>query len=290
MDNKRIFIYLGLIYIVSWTIQLFAIFGTGGINSDEAEIFLLLTMLTPTIVTIIYLIKDKSLRSKLVWKPQINAIVTVLLGILIPTIIAFLTVWICTILGIGNSEWFKFSFESVNITGGPWLLGIGTNNWFHTIANILLTALAFSIMSGIPAAAEEFTWRGFLQGLLIDKMGMTKGIIVLGLIWSFWHLPSLLAGYNHPDYPILGSFLLQPIQEIAISFFLAWLTITSKSFIPAAIAHGAGNSIQEGVIRNINLQSPIIYKDLAVLLITVIVGLIFWFILNRKENNDKRLT
>jgi len=96
-------------------------------------------------------------------------------------------------------------------------------------------------------------------------------------------LPALLAGYNHPEYPILGSFLLQPIQEIAVSFFLAWLTISSRSFIPAAIAHGAGNSIQEGVISNINLQSPTIYKDLTVLLITVFVGLIFWFVLTKNE-------
>ena len=290
MNNRQIFIYLAIIYILSWTIQLFAIFGTSGINSNEAEICLLLTMLTPTIVTIIYLIKNKSLRNKILWKPQLKAIGTILLGVLIPTLIAFATITVCTILGFGSSKWFDFSFESVKVLGGPWLLGTGTNNWLHTIANITLTALAFSIMSGIPAAAEEFTWRGFLQGILIDKLGITKGIIALGLVWSFWHLPALLAGYNHPEYPILGSFLLQPIQEIAISFFLAWLTISSKSFIPAAIAHGAGNSIQEGVIRNINLHSPNIYKDLIVLLITVIVGLIFWFILNRKENNDKRLT
>jgi membrane protease YdiL (CAAX protease family) len=283
MDNKKIFIYLAIIYLVSWTIQLFAIFGTSGISSNEAELFLLLTMLTPTVITIIYLVKNKSLRSKILWKPRINVFATVLLGVLIPTIIAFASVIVCSAFGFGNSEWFTFSSESVTISGGPWLLGLGTNNWVHTIVNIALTALAFSLMSGIPAAAEEFTWRGFLQGVLIDKLEITKGVVVLGLIWSFWHLPALLAGYNHPDYPILGSFLLQPIQEIAISFFLAWLTITSKSFIPAAIAHGAGNSIQEGVINNIQLQSPIIYKDITVLSITVIVGLIFWFILTKKK-------
>lgn len=283
MDNKKIFVYLVIIYLVSWTIQLFAIFGTSGISSDEAELLLLLTMLTPTVTTIIYLIKNKSLRSKVIWKPQINVFTTILLGVLVPTIIAFLCIMVCSTLGFGNSEWFKFTSESVTISGGPWLLGLGTNNWFHAIANIALTALAFSLMSGIPAAAEEFTWRGFLQGILIDKLGITKGVALLGLIWSFWHLPALLAGYNHPDYPILGSFLLQPIQEIAISFFLAWLSLSSKSFIPAAIAHGAGNSIQEGVISNIKLQSPIIYKDISVLIITVIVGLIFWFLLTKRK-------
>ena len=282
VNSKKLLIYLVIIYLVSWTIQWFAIFETNGISSDEAELYLLLTMVSPSLITVIYLVKNKSLRSKIMWKPHLNIFATVLLGVLIPTIIAFLSVIVCSTLGFGNSEWFKFTSESVSISGGPWLLGIGTNDWVHTIVNIVVTAIAFSFMSGIPAAAEEFTWRGFLQGILIDKLGITKGVVALGLIWSFWHLPALLAGYNHPDYPILGSFLLQPIQEIAISFFLAWLTLKSKSFIPASIAHGAGNSIQEGIINNIILQSPILYKDISVFIVTIIVGLIFWFILNRK--------
>jgi len=206
-------------------------------------------------------------------------------AVLIPTFIAFVSLWVCTKFGFGYSGWFKFSADSVTISGGPWILGHGSHNWLHAIANIILTALAFSIMNGIPAAGEEFAWRGFLQGILIEKLGITKGIIVLGLVWSFWHLPALLAGYNHPHYPVLGSLLLQPIQEVAVSFFLAWLTITSKSFIPAAIAHGAGNSIQEGVINNIKLQSPFIYKDLTVLAVTVITGLVFWYISTKKQKH-----
>lgn len=284
MEYKKLLTYLIIIYLFSWIVQLFAIFGTAGIQSEEAEWYLLFTMLTPTLVTSGYLLKDKSLRSKVLWKPRLNVFGTVLMGVFIPTIIAFSTVAICSISGIGVSDWFTFGNEHVTISGGPWVLGLGTTNWIHTILNIALTALAFSLLSSVPAAAEEFTWRGFLQGVLIDKLGVTKGVVVLGLIWSFWHLPALLAGYNHPDYPVLGSFVLQPIQEIAVSFFLAWLTITSKSFIPAAVAHGAGNSIQEGVISNIKLEMPILYQDLVTISITVLVGLIFWFLLSKKDS------
>jgi uncharacterized protein len=283
MNNRTIIIYLAIIYLASWALQLFAIFGTNGINSDKAEIYLMLTMLSPAIITIIYLIKNEDLRKKLLWKPNIKILKSTLIAVFIPTMIAFTTLFICSTFGFGSSGWFVFTSSSVNITGGPWVLGLGVNNWFHAIGNVALTALVFSLMNGIPAAAEEFAWRGFLQGILIDKLGITKGIIALGLAWSFWHLPALLAGYNHPDYPILGGFILQPIQEIAVSFFLAWLTISCKSFIPAAIAHGAGNSIQEGVVRNINLDGSPIYKDLTVLLITVIIGLIYWYILSKKK-------
>jgi membrane protease YdiL (CAAX protease family) len=286
MKNKTIFIYLLVIYSISWLIQLFAIFGTSGINSDEAEIFLLVTMLVPALVTIVLLVKDKSLRSKILWKPNIKIIKNVLIGVFVPTLIAFSVVSVFSVLGYGNPKWFNFTIQGVNVTGGPWLLGIGENGWLFFILNVALTAFVYSLMSGIPAVAEEFAWRGFLQGILIDRFGMTRGIILLGTIWSFWHLPALLAGYNHPGYPILGSFLLQPIQEIAVSFFLAWLTISARSFIPAAIAHGAGNSIQEGVISNIELQVPVIYKDITTLMITVIVGVVFWYILRKKMQNN----
>lgn len=283
MKNREILIYLSIIYIISWSVQLFAIYGTDGINSDKAELFLLCTMLVPAMVTIIYLIRDKSLRGKILWKPNLNVFKTIFMGVLIPTIIAFTVVFIFLKMGYGSPKWFAFSSTDVSISGGPWLLGLGKNSWFFFGLNVMVTALAYSVMSGIPAAGEEFAWRGFLQGILIDKLGTTNGIIVLSLIWSFWHLPALLAGYNHPEYPILGSFLLQPIQEVAVSFFLAWLTISSKSFIPAAIAHGAGNSIQEGVISNIELAVPVIYRDLGILLVTVIVGILYWYFLKSKK-------
>lgn len=282
MSYKNISIYLFFIFSLSWTIQFLALFTTSGINSDEAELFLVLTMLIPTIVTTILLIKDRSLRHKILWKPNLNIFFTVFMGIFIPTMMAFIIVMISSFFGFGNSEWFKFTSNNVKITGGPWLLGIGTNTWLHTITNIFLTAIMFSLMNALPAAGEEFTWRGFLQGILIEKFGISKGIIILGLIWSFWHLPSLLAGYNYPDYPILGSFVFFPLKLVAVSFFYTWLTLSSKSFIPAAIAHGAGNSIKTGVISNIKLQSSIIYIDLSEIIITVVIGLFFWLLLTKR--------
>jgi membrane protease YdiL (CAAX protease family) len=101
-----------------------------------------------------------------------------------------------------------------------------------------------------------------------------------------WHLPAQLAGYNFPDNPIFGSFIISPIELIAVSFFLGWLTLKSGTFIPAAIAHGAGNSIQEGVISNINIHVPRIYEDLITLLTTVVIGLVFLYLINKAPKFD----
>ena len=122
---------------------------------------------------------------------------------------------------------------------------------------------------------------GLLQPLLTDQLGLVKGITLLGLIWSFWHLPTLLNGYNYPEMPVLGGFLLFPIRLVATSFFYAWLTVKSRSFIPAAIAHGAGNGIQQGIVSDLQLSVSALHENLLTIAITVLVGLIFLALLLR---------
>jgi uncharacterized protein len=284
--NKQLLSYCGLIFFLSWALQIFAIAATGNINGESAEVWLVCTMFVPLFVTIGFLVKNKSLRSKLAWKLNLKIFGTIIIAFLIPTIIAFLVLLVVEIMGYGHSGWFEFYTDGATISGGPFLLGMGKQSWLMFTMNILATAGAFSLMNGIPAAGEEFAWRGFLQGQLTERYGSIKGIAILGFIWSMWHLPAQLAGYNFPDNPIFGSFIISPIELIAVSFFLGWLTLKSGSFIPAAIAHGAGNSIQEGVISNINIQIPRIYEDLITMFITVAVGLAFLFFIHKASKLD----
>jgi membrane protease YdiL (CAAX protease family) len=284
--NKQLLFYCGLIFFLSWTLQILAIITTGNINSESAEVWLIATMFIPLFVTIGFLVKSKSLRSKLLWRPNLKIFGTIIIAFLIPTVIAFLVLFVIEIMGYGQSGWFEFYADGASISGGPFLLGLGKQSWLMFTINILATAAAFSLMNGIPAAGEEFAWRGFLQGQLTQRCGNIKGIVILGFIWSMWHLPAQLAGYNFPDNPIFGSFIISPFELIAVSFFLGWLTLKSGSFIPAAIAHGAGNSIQEGVISNINIHVPRIYEDLIILLTTVVIGLVFLYLINKAPKFD----
>ena len=119
--------------------------------------------------------------------------------ILIPTLVAFAEIAIFIWRGWGRSAWFAFSTAGVQVSGGRWLLGRGEQNWPLFISNIVLTATVYSLVGMVFGAGEELGWRGYLQERLIQRFGLSKGIICLGLLWSFWHLPLLLAGYNYPD-------------------------------------------------------------------------------------------
>ena len=48
------------------------------------------------------------------------------------------------------------------------------------------------------------------------------------------------------------------------------------------VAHGAANSIQEGVISNLEMTVPRLYEDLTTMAVTVLLGLLFWMLLRRR--------
>lgn len=281
MKQDLLLKYCGYIFLLSWGLQIAAIVTVGDINASKAEPWLIAAMFTPCLITIVFIFLYKELRSKLLWKPNFRMLLYLLPAIFVPTLITFAVVSIVQFFGWGHSGWFTFSSDGVSISGGPWLLGRGLQSWLLFVINVFTTAIAFSLMNGIVAAFEEIGWRGFLQGILIERLGSTKAIILLGLLWSLWHLPAQLAGYNFPQTPILGSLIISPLELVAVSFFLGWLTIKSGSFIPAAIAHGAGNSIQEGVTANLQMTTPRIYEDLTTLTITILIGLVCWAMIHK---------
>lgn len=273
--------YLLLVFALSWGLQIGAILTTGDIESAAAEPWLIAAMFTPALVTLLTVTLFKATRSRLLWRGTLRMVPLSFVAVLVPILITFGVVALTHLLNWGKAGWLTFAATGVTIAGGPWLLGGGTQSWLVFIVNVIITGTFFALLNGLIAAGEELGWRGYLQGVLIDRWGQVGGIVVLGLLWALWHLPGQLAGYNYPAHPLLGAFVLSPLELVATSFFLGWLTLRSGSFWPAAIAHGAGNSIQEGVTRNLHLVVPGLYEDLATLLLTLIVGLVCLVLITR---------
>lgn len=278
---KSILTYCGWLFLLSWGLQIAGIATTSGLDDPAMRWWLAATMLTPATVTFFYLHFNPALKSMLLWKPSLKLISATFLSVLVPIIFAFIVVVIFESFHWGTSKWFEFSSKNVIISGGPFLLGLGSQSWVIFSLNIFTTGFFFALANSFFAAGEEIAWRGLLQGFLIERLGVWKGILLLGIIWSMWHLPIQLFGYNYPENPIVGSLIISPLILIGYSFFMGWLTVYSKSFIPAAIAHGAGNGIQEGIISQIGLTTPDLYLYLTRLLTSLVIGLIFMYFLPR---------
>jgi len=268
------------IFVASWALQIAGLYAVGG-NVENTAItpWLMAAMFTPALGVLLLMGFGKTIRKDVLWRPTWRTLAVAPYAVCIPTLVAFGIVAIFMSTGWGRSSFFEFSPNGVQVIGGPWLLGKGEQGWLLFVCNVVATGVVYSLISMVFGAGEELGWRGYLQGQLTERFGLFNGLVILGLLWSFWHLPLLLYGFNYPENRYLGAFVLSPLLLIAASFFLAWLTLRARSFWPAALAHGAGDSIQGGVTTSIQSNKPGLYVYLTELALIVMVGLFFYFLL-----------
>lgn len=282
MSRNAIALYVALAFALSWGGQIPAIL-IFGLDSAVTKAIFLFVMWSPSLLALVLIIRTPAVRSEVLWRLGKPGYLP--LGIVVQTAIGFAVVGLLVAAGLATSGWFTFQTAGVAVSGEAWLLGEGMQGWLFFLVNVGLTAIVFSIFNLVAATGEEFAWRGFLQGQLTREFGVLSGIMLLAAIWWAWHLPGLLLGYNFPEYPIFGALVLFPLQMIGASLFLGWLTIKSGSFWPAALAHGTVNSIQQGLMDNLQLQIPQLYVDLLRTALILGVGLVCWFLL--KYSSDK---
>jgi Type II CAAX prenyl endopeptidase Rce1-like len=91
-----------------------------------------------------------------------------------------------------------------------------------------------------PAAAllSELAWRGFALRRFVARLGLHRGIVLLGVFWGAMYLRSdwLAVG---GDAAVLLALPSSMLWGIALCYPLAWLTMRSDSVLPATLAMGA---------------------------------------------------
>ncbi len=118
------------------------------------------------------------------------------------------------------------------------------------------------LLNILTTSGEEIGWRGYLLPKLMDHYNPRLAILVSGFIWGLWHAPIIAMGYNYgrdyPFFPWLG-ILAMIVFSIFVGSFFSFLAIKTKSFLPAAIAHGSLNGFAAiSVFFTIGNPSPFI--------------------------------
>lgn len=107
---------------------------------------------------------------------------------------------------------------------------------------LAVAATMGTIVGILTAAGEEIGWRGYMLTRLIDA-GISRPVLVSGLIWGLWHVPVILgAGYATGPSPT-ASVLLLVVLATAFGFVFARLRLQTGSVWPAIVLHAAWNSI-----------------------------------------------
>ncbi len=97
------------------------------------------------------------------------------------------------------------------------------------------------IPESIVAFGEEYGWRGYLLPRLMP-LGEIKASLIVGIVWSLWHLPVLFAGVlyggNNP-WLVLVIFVFTVTMS---TFAYTWLSNASHhSSMLASVFHGSSN-------------------------------------------------
>jgi membrane protease YdiL (CAAX protease family) len=109
---------------------------------------------------------------------------------------------------------------------------------------VLPTAAGFVALLGpliLGSLGEELGWRGFAQPRLQRRWGALPAAIVVGLIWSAWHLWPVLTplGASETSATDVVQAL---VRLVATSVIYAWLYLRTKGALPVVvIAHAAHN-------------------------------------------------
>jgi membrane protease YdiL (CAAX protease family) len=106
---------------------------------------------------------------------------------------------------------------------------------------ILFNMILYTLLSIPFAFGEELGWRGYAQGRLIREFGLLLGLLLLGIIWGFWHSPIFYVMGTFPDHPVLGPFVMTPIDNVLVVVPMWWLYVRSNSIWVPTFTHALGD-------------------------------------------------
>ncbi len=99
------------------------------------------------------------------------------------------------------------------------------------------------VISAPFQAGEEIGWRGYALPRLAARFGLARASVLLGLIWSCWHLPQF---FIREADTYRQSFFVYVLQVTALSVAIAWLWArTNGSLLLPMLLHSAVNNSKD---------------------------------------------
>jgi hypothetical protein len=139
--------------------------------------------------------------------------------------------------------------------------------------NSMLGIILFTLFSG--PIAEEMGWRGFALPRLQSKHNALVSSLILGVIWTCWHIPLFfVTGATQMSIP----FPIYLVLVVTITVYLTWLfNNTRGSLIITILAHFLYN--MTGFLTGVlHLMPPMVfYMTAGPLLGLVVVGVVIVF-------------
>ena len=152
------------------------------------------------------------------------------------------------------------------------------------------------IMNCITCFGEEWGWRGYLLPKMAEKLSPIPMLLINGVIWGLWHAPLTAIGHNYgigyPGFPFTG-IAMMCFFCIVMGIFLSYVTMKTKSCIPAVLGHGAINSIAGlGLYCTVDGGNPFVgptptgIVGIIPFIVAAVLMLVFYFGKTKKEESN----
>lgn len=161
----------------------------------------------------------------------------------------FLSCFICSIIGFNIKVFVNNSFQ-----------GFKTDSILGIFALFLVI-----VLFGGPLQ-EELGWRGFLLPRLQKKFHPVFSAVIVGVIWSLWHLPLFVISATGYDNSFLGYMAFTIILSIEITWIY---NRTNGSLLFPILIHGIDNTY--GVVINSSGNKPMLAYIVVIVIAVFIV-------------------
>lgn len=239
---QRLLLFLGITFILTWSLE-FGLMAAGGLSTSYAIMALSLVMLIPAISVIITRLITREGFKDLGLKPHFKGnIHYYLMAWFGPSLLILLGGVIYFLIFPSNFDPTLSHMVDIFQANGGDLQGSGFTTYI--VLQFAIGIMLAPLLNIVTTSGEEMGWRGYLLPKLQEYVALPNAVLISGVIWGIWHAPIIALGHNYGlGYAFFpwGGILAMIVFCVFVGSFFSFLAVRTKSFLPAAIAHGSLN-------------------------------------------------
>ena len=270
MDKRRIFVYLGISFVLTYAVEIFMsapILGSTDINhAILAQSLISGVMFIPTMAVILTrLITKEGFRGRelmiaLNLKGNLRYYALVWFGFALLTVFGMVLYFLIFPKQFDGQLGYLMAMYEAQAQASGTEVEVTVTQLQQTMTLQILMGLFLSpFLNVLNCFGEEWGWRGYLLPKMLKKLKVVPTLLITGVIWGLWHMPLTIMGHNYGNgylgYPVTG-ILAMCIFCTVLGIILSYVTIKTKSCIPAILGHGMINGFAATGIYFTSLDNP----------------------------------
>lgn len=251
IETKRILIYLGVTFTITWLYCLLLVYpamrgeNLSGVPAMMTQLLVAACMFFPALgVFITRLVTKEGFQNAWI-RPNIKGnLKSYLLAYFGPGMLTILGAIIYFVIFQGSFDpdcgYMKLTLEAAGTPAETIPMPLSTLMLIQALQGLFLGP----VLNFVTCFGEEWGWRGYLLPKMSEKFSTLPMLIITGIIWGLWHAPLTIVGHNYgvgyAGFPFTG-ILAMCVFCTVMGIFLSYVSLKTKSCIPAVLGHGAIN-------------------------------------------------